>query len=89
MPFCENCGNKVSETSKFCGSCGNKIVNLRQDLGKADCTEEPKITSKSRKEGKQKAIVYHRSNWVRQLFLGLLFLFLLFLSLEKTVKLTT
>lgn len=25
MPFCENCGNKVSETAKFCSNCGEKI----------------------------------------------------------------
>lgn len=25
MLFCENCGNKVSETAKFCSSCGEKI----------------------------------------------------------------
>jgi hypothetical protein len=25
MPFCENCGNKVSDISKFCSSCGEKI----------------------------------------------------------------
>jgi len=25
MPFCENCGNKVSETAKFCSNCGTKV----------------------------------------------------------------
>lgn len=25
MPFCENCGNKVSDTSKFCSNCGEKV----------------------------------------------------------------
>lgn len=25
MPYCENCGNKVSETTKFCSNCGRKI----------------------------------------------------------------
>jgi hypothetical protein len=30
MPFCENCGNKVSETSKFCGSCGEKIDKISE-----------------------------------------------------------
>jgi tetratricopeptide (TPR) repeat protein len=25
MPFCENCGNKVTETAKFCSNCGGKI----------------------------------------------------------------
>ena len=25
MAFCEDCGNKVSETTKFCGECGAKI----------------------------------------------------------------
>jgi hypothetical protein len=25
MPFCENCGNEVSETSKFCAKCGLQL----------------------------------------------------------------
>lgn len=25
MPYCENCGNKISETTKFCSHCGEKI----------------------------------------------------------------
>ena len=25
MPFCENCGNKVSETAKFCPNCGASL----------------------------------------------------------------
>jgi uncharacterized membrane protein YvbJ len=25
MPFCENCGNKISETSKFCMKCGFQL----------------------------------------------------------------
>lgn len=28
MPFCDNCGNKVSESSKFCSSCGQKVTEL-------------------------------------------------------------
>lgn len=83
MPFCENCGNNVSETTKFCSICGNKIVNQRQDLGKVAYTEEPKIKSKSRTEGKQNTIVYHQSNWVRQFIIGLALLFLFFLSFLK------
>ena len=27
MPFCEDCGNKLSETTKFCGECGAKAEN--------------------------------------------------------------
>jgi hypothetical protein len=30
MPFCENCGNKVSETSKFCSSCGGKTFSSQE-----------------------------------------------------------
>jgi hypothetical protein len=36
MPFCENCGNKVSETSNFCPSCGLNIKGtspLNQKVG--------------------------------------------------------
>ncbi len=26
MPFCRNCGNKLSDTAKFCPSCGTKVL---------------------------------------------------------------
>lgn len=41
MPFCENCGNKVNETSKFCAGCGFQLKlsknteMLNSDLSKA------------------------------------------------------
>jgi hypothetical protein len=28
MSYCENCGNKLSDTAKFCKSCGEKINNI-------------------------------------------------------------
>lgn len=28
MPFCENCGNNVSDTAKFCENCGEKIYSV-------------------------------------------------------------
>lgn len=28
MPFCENCGNNVSDTSKFCSNCGEPIKKV-------------------------------------------------------------
>lgn len=36
MPFCENCGNEVSDTTKFCSSCGLKIKGVffsNQEVG--------------------------------------------------------
>ena len=34
MPYCENCGNKLSETTKFCSKCGEKVKTIEeQDLG--------------------------------------------------------
>lgn len=54
-----------------------------EDLKKVDFTNETKIKSKSRKEGKQETIVYHRSNWVRQLLFGLALLFVFFISFLK------
>ena len=32
MPFCENCGNKLSETAKFCSNCGLKIKKLEESF---------------------------------------------------------
>jgi hypothetical protein len=28
MPYCENCGNKVSDTSKFCSNCGKTTFQV-------------------------------------------------------------
>lgn len=35
MPFCENCGNNLSDTAKFCPNCGEKIysVSLTSEIG--------------------------------------------------------
>ena len=30
MPFCENCGKELKQTSKFCGSCGTPVDNKTQ-----------------------------------------------------------
>lgn len=50
MPFCESCGNKVSESAKFCKSCGAP-VNLpsNKNLGtdKAGTSEVPLESSNS------------------------------------------
>ena len=27
MAFCEQCGNKISDTAKFCGKCGAPVVS--------------------------------------------------------------
>jgi hypothetical protein len=32
MPFCENCGYKLSETSKFCSNCGQKVKELEESF---------------------------------------------------------
>ena len=28
MPFCNNCGNPVSENARFCPSCGSTVTNV-------------------------------------------------------------
>ncbi|MFZ7137249.1 MAG: zinc ribbon domain-containing protein [archaeon] len=30
MPFCENCGKELKETSKFCGNCGTPVKKYSQ-----------------------------------------------------------
>ena len=30
MPFCENCGKPLKESSKFCGNCGTPVQNYAQ-----------------------------------------------------------
>lgn len=49
MPFCENCGNKVSETSKFCSSCGEKIDHVIQEekMRSSDLDESHSVNSKN------------------------------------------
>lgn len=54
-----------------------------EDLIKVDFPREPSIKSKSPLENRQETIVYHRSNWVRQLLLGLALLLLFFISYLK------
>jgi hypothetical protein len=54
-----------------------------QDSKKVDFPGEQRIKSKSRTAGTQETIVYHRSNWVRQLLFGLALLFLFFISYLK------
>ncbi len=36
MPFCENCGNLVSDTAKFCSNCGEKIKKPGETLNHTD-----------------------------------------------------
>lgn len=85
MPFCENCGSKVSEAAKFCSRCGVKtnLAGQEESNKLSGLGGKEKIKSKSPLEERQKTIVYHRSNWVRQLLVGVALIFLLFLSYEK------
>lgn len=49
MLFCENCGNKVSETAKFCGNCGGKIGHIIQvgKMGSFDMDESQPVYNKN------------------------------------------
>jgi hypothetical protein len=40
MPYCENCGNKVSETTKFCSNCGKEIKRKDEST---NLLEQPKF----------------------------------------------
>jgi uncharacterized membrane protein YvbJ len=46
MPFCENCGNNVSETSKFCVKCGSQLEpNEAKAIINSDSMNESAITN--------------------------------------------
>jgi len=45
MAFCEDCGNKLSETTKFCGECGAKVEN-KANIPESDQTKKKPVTRK-------------------------------------------
>jgi len=45
MAFCEDCGNKLSETIKFCGECGAKVEN-KANIPRPDQTKKKPVTRK-------------------------------------------
>ena len=45
MAFCEDCGNKLSETTKFCGECGAKVEN-KANIPEPDQTKKTPVTRK-------------------------------------------
>lgn len=46
MPFCENCGNHVSETSKFCVKCGFQLrLSENTSIVNSDSSNESIITN--------------------------------------------
>lgn len=49
MPFCENCGNKVSDISKFCSNCGEIIDHVIQEekMGSSDLDESQSVNNKN------------------------------------------
>ena len=47
MPFCENCGNKLSESTKFCSNCGLEIKKLEESFSH-DISYENQVHDKSK-----------------------------------------
>ena len=45
MPFCEDCGNNLSETTKFCGECGAQVGN-KANIPEPAQTKKKPVTRK-------------------------------------------
>ena len=54
MPFCEDCGNNLSETTKFCGECGAQVEN-KANIPEPAQTKKKSVTRKV-KISKPKAV---------------------------------
>jgi len=53
MPYCENCGTKLSLTANFCFNCGNAAVHNKKNVKHSQITQDVEKGLKTwGKEGK-------------------------------------
>ena len=57
MPFCENCGTKLSEKAKFCPSCGAKTLSVPEEIEPASPNEEEPIDKAENDKIKRSAVI--------------------------------
>lgn len=61
MPFCDDCGNEVSETAKFCNKCGVGLVEKMLDSGSNIENVEVNLINNSQEKNSEEFLKYRES----------------------------